>query len=284
MPHSGLFKSIVISLLSVWLAVFVLVPDVLVLAASFLKRNESGFVEPTLNLGNYLRLLDPVYLRVFGHSFGLALLATLLCLAVAYPFAFILARLRPALRPLMLTLVVVPFWTNSLVRTYAIRALLAAKGVMNNSLLALGLIDEPVRLLYTPSAVLVGMVYILLPFMILPLYSAIEKLDWRLVEAAADLGAGPWRRFYEVILPLTLPGIVAGSLLVFMPALGMFFVTDVLGGSREMLVGNFLKDQFLDARDWPFGAAASVVLIGLLFAFLGLYQASLKRFSPQEAE
>lgn len=281
MKHSGFFKTTVILLLSSWLAVFVLVPNALVLAASFLRRDESGFVEPAFNLGNYLRLLDPVYLRVFGHSFGLALLTTLLCLGAGYPFAFMLARLRPGLRPVLLTLVIVPFWTNSLVRTYAIRALLAAKGIVNNGLLAFGLIDEPVRLLYTPTAVLIGMVYVLLPFMILPLYSSIEKLDWRLVEAAADLGAGPLRRFGAVILPLTLPGIIAGSLLVFMPALGMFFITDVLGGSRGMLVGNFLKDQFLDARDWPFGAAASVVLIGLLFAFLALYQASLKRFSPE---
>lgn len=281
MKSSGFFKSAVIFLLSAWLAVFVLVPNLLVLAASFLKRDESGFVELTLNLGNYLRLLDPVYLRVFGHSFGLALLTTLLCLMLGYPFAFILARLRPGLRPVLLTLVIVPFWTNSLVRTYAIRALLAAKGIINNGLLALGLIDEPVRLLYTQSAVLIGMVYVLLPFMILPLYSAIEKLDWRLVEAAADLGAGPGRRFGSVILPLTLPGIIAGSLLVFMPSLGMFFITDVLGGSREMLVGNFLKDQFLDARDWPFGAAASMVLIGLLFGFLSLYRFSLKRFAPE---
>lgn len=281
MKSSGFFKSAVIFLLSAWLAVFVLAPNGLVLAASFLKRDESGFVELTLNLGNYLRLLDPVYLRVFGHSFGLALLTTLLCLMLGYPFAFILARLRPGLRPVLLTLVIVPFWTNSLVRTYAIRALLAAKGIINNGLLALGLIDEPVRLLYTQSAVLIGMVYVLLPFMILPLYSAIEKLDWRLVEAAADLGAGPGRRFGSVILPLTLPGIIAGSLLVFMPSLGMFFITDVLGGSREMLVGNFLKDQFLDARDWPFGAAASMVLIGLLFGFLSLYRFSLKRFAPE---
>jgi len=282
MKHSSVFKTSIILLLSSWLAVFVLMPNLLVLAASFLKREESGFVEPALNLGNYLRLLDPVYLRVFGHSFGLALLTTLLCLALGYPFAFILARLRPGLRPVLLTLVIVPFWTNSLVRTYAIRALLAAKGIGNNGLLALGLIDEPIRLLYTPAAVLIGMVYVLLPFMILPLYSAIEKLDWRLVEAAADLGAGPWRRLGAVILPLTLPGIIAGSLLVFMPALGMFFITDVLGGSREMLVGNFLKDQFLDARDWPFGAAASMVLIGLLFVFLAAYQFSLKRFGSEE--
>ncbi len=279
MRQPGFSKNFAILLLSSWLLLFVLVPNGLVLAASFLRRDESGFIDWSPTFGNYLRLLDPVYLRVFVHSLWLAFSTTAICLGLGYPFAYLLARLRPGLRPLLLALVVVPFWTNSLVRVYAIRAFLAAKGLVNNMLLALGLIDEPIRLLYTPSAVLIGMVYVLLPFMILPLYSSIEKLDHRLVEAAADLGAGPTQRFANVILPLTLPGIIAGSLLVFMPALGMFFITDVLGGSRELLAGNFLKDQFLDARDWPFGAAASMVLIGLLCLFLAAYAFSLKRFS-----
>jgi len=276
----NLFKHTAVGGLAAWLVLFVLVPNALVLAASVLRRDESGFIELSLTAGNYLRLLDPVYLRVFAHSLWLAGSATALCLVLGYPFAYWLAQLRPGLRPLLLTLVVVPLWTNSLVRVYAIRALLAAKGLMNNSLLALGLIDEPIRLLYTSSAVLIGMVYVLLPFMILPLYSSIEKLDRRLVEAAADLGAGPARRFVAVILPLTLPGVIAGSLLVFMPALGLFFITDVLGGSRDLLVGTLLKDQFLDARDWPFGAAASMVLTGLLCLFLAAYRASLKRYAP----
>jgi spermidine/putrescine transport system permease protein len=253
-----------------------------VLTASFLSRDETGFIQLSVTTHNYLRLLDPVDLRVFLHSLYLAFSTTVLCLLLGYPFAYSLARLPQSIRPLLLTLVVVPFWTNSLIRTYAIRSLLAAKGLMNNLLLALGLIDEPIRLLYTQQAVLIGMVYILLPFMILPLYSAIEKLDYRLVEAAADLGAGPMRRFSSIILPLTLPGIIAGSVLVFMPALGMFFITDVLGGARELLMGNLLKDQFLDARDWPFGAAASMVLIGLLCLFLGLYAFSVQRFSTEE--
>jgi spermidine/putrescine transport system permease protein len=279
MPQTSPFKTVALSLLATWLVLFVLIPNALVLAASFLQRDESGFVQATFNLNNYLRLLDPVYLRVFIHSVWLALASTLACLMLGYPFAYLIARQSAQLRPLLLTLVVVPFWTNSLVRTYAIRALLAAKGFMNNGFIALGLIDEPIRLLYTPAAVLIGMVYVLLPFMVLPLYSAVEKLDYRLVEAAADLGAGPLRRFTHVILPLTLPGIIAGSLLVFIPTLGLFFITDVLGGARDLLVGNVLKDQFLDARDWPFGAAASMVLIGLLCLFLAAYAYSLRRFA-----
>ena len=282
MRQANFFKTSVILLLSFWLAVFVLMPNLLVLAASFLGRDESGFINPSFGFGNYLRLFDPIYLQVFGHSLGLALLTTLTCLGLGYPFAYYLAQFRPSLRPVLLTLVIVPFWTNSLVRTYAIRSLLAAKGLVNNALIASGLIDEPVRLLYTRSAVLIGMVYILLPFMILPLYSAIEKLDRRLVEAAADLGAGRLQRFWHVTLPLTLPGVIAGSVLVFMPALGLFYIADVLGGSRNLLVGNFLKDQFLDARDWPFGAAASMVLIGLLFLFLSAYAYSLKRFAAKD--
>ena len=284
MKHPKVFKTSIILLLSAWLVVFVLVPNLLVLGASFLSRDESGFIQLSPGFGNYARLFDPIYLRIFGHSLWLAGLTTLVCLGLGYPFAFCLAQFRPSVRPVLLTLVIVPFWTNSLVRTYAIRSLLAAKGLLNNLLIALGLIDEPIRLLYTGTAVLIGMVYILLPFMILPLYSAIEKLDHRLVEAAADLGAGRWRRFWQVTLPLTLPGIVAGSVLVFMPALGLFFIADVLGGSRDLLVGNFLKEQFLDARDWPFGAAASVALIGLLFLFLAAYGHSRKRFAAEERQ
>jgi spermidine/putrescine transport system permease protein len=279
--QADFFKTSIILLLSAWLVLFVLVPNLLVLAASFMSRDESGFIKFTPGFGNYLRLFDPIYLRVFGHSLGLALLTTLVCLGLGYPFAYFLAQCRPGLRPVLLTLVIVPFWTNSLVRTYAIRSLLAAKGLLNTMLVSLGVIDEPVRLLYTRSAVLIGMVYVLLPFMILPLYSAIEKLDHRLVEAAADLGAGRLRRFWQVTLPLTLPGVIAGSILVFMPALGLFFIADVLGGSRELLIGNFLKDQFLDARDWPFGAAASMVLIGFLLLFLAAYGFSLKRFAAE---
>jgi spermidine/putrescine transport system permease protein len=271
-----------VGLLPLWLALFTLLPTLLVVAVSFLRRDEAGLIAPLLTADNYLRLLDPIYLKVFGHSLGMAGIATVLALIVAYPFAFLLARVKAGWRPVLLTLVIIPFWTNSLVRVYAVRSLLAAKGAMNNALLALGLIDEPVRLLYTGTAVTLGLVYVLLPFMILPLYSSFEKLDRRLVEAAADLGAGRLATFWHVIIPLTAPGIAAGSLLVFLPALGMFYVTDVLGGGRELLIGNFLKDQFLDARDWPFGAAASLIVIALLFLFLGAYALTRRRLAPGE--
>lgn len=275
-------RILVIGLLPLWLILFTLLPMLLVVAVSFLRRDEAGLIAPALTLDNYLRLLDPIYLKVFGHSLWMAAVATLLALAVAYPFAYRLSRVRAGWRPVLLTLVIIPFWTNSLVRVYAVRSLLAAKGAMNQLLLALGLIDEPVRLLYTGTAVILGLVYVLLPFMILPLYSSFEKLDRRLIEAASDLGAGRLATFWHVIVPLTAPGIAAGSLLVFLPALGMFYVTDVLGGGRELLIGNFLKDQFLDARDWPFGAAASLVVIALLFLFLSAQALARRHLAPGE--
>ena len=264
-------------LLPLWLLLFTLLPTLMVLAVSMLSRDEAGFIAFIPTLENYRRLLDPIYLKVFTDSLLMAALATLLCLLIAYPFAWRLSRVDRRWRPVLLTLVIIPFWTNSLVRVYAIRSLLAAKGALNSLLLALGLIDEPVRLLYSGWAVSIGLVYVLLPFMILPLYSSFEKLDPRLIEAAADLGASPLARFRHVIVPLTLPGIAAGCLLVFLPALGLFYVTDVLGGARNLMIGALLKDQFLDARDWPFGAAASLVVIGLLFLFLALYRLAQRR-------
>jgi len=259
-------------LLPVWLLLFTLIPMMMVLVVSVLTRDETRFIDPVVTLENYQRLLDPVYLRVFIDSVTMAGLSTLACLCLAYPFAYLLSRATQAWRPVLLTLVIVPFWTNSLVRIYAIRSLLAAKGALNSVLLAQGWINEPVRLLYTGWAVGLGLIYVLLPFMILPLYSSFEKLDRRLIEAAADLGAGRWAIFRHVILPLTAPGIVAGCLLVFLPALGLFYVTDILGGAHNLMIGALLKDQFLEARDWPFGSAASLIMILLLFVLLGIYR------------
>ena len=259
-------------LLPAWLLLFTLIPMLMVLVVSVLTRDETRFIDPVVTLENYRRLLDPVYLTVFIDSVTMAGLSTLACLCLAYPFAYLLSRATQAWRPVLLTLVIVPFWTNSLVRIYAIRSLLAAKGALSSVLLALGWINEPVRLLYTGWAVGLGLIYVLLPFMILPLYSSFEKLDRRLIEAAADLGAGRWAIFRHVILPLTAPGIVAGCLLVFLPALGLFYVTDILGGAHNLMIGALLKDQFLEARDWPFGSAASLIMILLLFVLLGIYR------------
>lgn len=282
MKDRSLFKTLAVTLTVGWLAVFVIVPNLLTLAAGFLTRGEPEFVLPIPTLKNYVRLLDPAFFEIFLDSVRLALCTTLLCLLVGYPFAYILARLSPARRRLGLLLVIIPFWTNSLIRTYALIAILNVNGLLNAALAGLGLISEPVEILYTNTAVFIGFTYTLLPFMILPLYASIEKLDHRLIEAARDLGAGSFQTFFRVSLPLTLPGIIAGSMLVFLPALSMFYVPDILGGAKSLLVGNFIRNQFLVARDWPFGAAASVLLTVIMGLMLYGYWVCQKRVRKAE--
>lgn len=271
------FKLVAIGALWFWLMAFALLPNLLVAVASLLTRGDNEFVAFTLTLSSYRRLLDPLYLDVLLDSLWLAAATTTLCLLLGYPFAYLLTRTSSRWRPLLLLLVIVPFWTSSLVRTYAIMIVLKTQGLLNQALLGLGLIAEPLELLYTETAVILGMLYTLLPFMILPLYAALEKLDHRLIEAARDLGAGKITIFLRIVIPLTLPGIIAGSLLTFLPGLGMFYVADLLGGAKTLLVGNLIRDQFLSARDWPFGAAASVLLTLLMGLLLWGYYLSARR-------
>ena len=257
-----------------WLAAFALIPNVMVVAASLLERGDRDFIRFALSLESYRRLLDPLYLRVLWNSLYLAAFSTLTCLAMGYPFAYLLARVPRRYSRLLLLLVIIPFWTSSLIRTYAIIIILKTRGVVNNLLLWTGLIQAPLELLHNDLAIFIGLVYTLLPFMVLPLYAAIEKLDPLLVEAARDLGAGWLKTFARVVIPLTLPGIVAGSMLVFLPALGMFYIPDLLGGARTLLVGSLIRNQFLAARDWPFGAALSVVLTAVMTLLLLVYARS----------
>ena len=268
--HNG-FRNGAIALILGWLTLFVFLPNLMIIGVSFLTRDESELIAPLFTLSNYGRLLDPLYFEVLLHSLWLALLATSICLLVGYPFAWLLAHLPARIRPLLLFLVVVPFWTNSLIRTYALKVLLGTRGLINGWLLDLGLIERPLQMMYTEVAVIIGLVYVLLPFMVLPLYSSIEKLDGRLLEAARDLGANSWQRLVRIILPLTLPGIIAGCLLVFLPAMGMFYVSDLLGGAKHLLIGNLIKTQFLNSRDWPFGAAISVMLTVLMALLVYCY-------------
>ncbi|MEB8285219.1 spermidine/putrescine ABC transporter permease PotB [Aeromonas veronii] len=268
--HNG-FRNGAIALILGWLTLFVFLPNLMIIGVSFLTRDESELIAPLFTLSNYGRLLDPLYFEVLLHSLWLALLATSICLLVGYPFAWLLAHLPTRIRPLLLFLVVVPFWTNSLIRTYALKVLLGTRGIINSWLLDLGLIERPLQMMYTEVAVIIGLVYVLLPFMGLPLYSSIEKLDGRLLEAARDLGANGWQRLVRIILPLTLPGIIAGCLLVFLPAMGMFYVSDLLGGAKHLLIGNLIKTQFLNSRDWPFGAAISVMLTVLMALLVYCY-------------
>ncbi|MBM3843096.1 MAG: ABC transporter permease [Verrucomicrobia bacterium] len=259
----GTLAWLLLAPLLAWLALFVVVPALLLLGCSLGERDEFGQVLWGFSLENYARLLDPVYLRIFLRSLGFAALTTGLCLLIGYPVAYQIARAAPRVRELLLLLVMVPFWTSFLVRTYAWMAILREEGLLNALVAWLQPAWAPLGLLYTPAAVVTGLVYSYLPFLILPVYASVEKLDGALIEAAHDLGAGPWRVFPAVILPLTLPGIAAGVTLVFVPAVAMFAVTDLLGGARVPLIGNVIQNQFLQARDWPFGAALGVALLGL---------------------
>ena len=264
-------QNCIIALIVGWLGLFVLIPNAMIIVTSFLTRDEANLIDMVFTLDNYQRLLDPLYAKVLLHSFYMALVATLLCLVIGYPFAYIVAKMPQRWRPFMLFLVIVPFWTNSLIRTYGLKIVLGTQGIFNKFLLALDIIDKPIRIMYTESAVMIGLVYILLPFMILPLYSAIEKLDHTYIEAARDLGANKIQTLIKVVLPLTMPGIIGGCLLVLLPALGMFYISDLLGGAKNLLIGNVIKSQVLNARDWPFGAATSIALTIAMAVMLYAY-------------
>ncbi|MEZ3498260.1 spermidine/putrescine ABC transporter permease PotB [Pantoea sp. KPR_PJ] len=264
------FQNGVTALIVGWLVLFVLLPNLMIFITSFLTRDDAHVVRMAFTLSNYTRLLDPLYGEVLLHSLNMAAIATLCCLLLGYPFAWCLTKLPERLRPLMLFLLIVPFWTNSLIRIYGLKIFLSTRGWLNEFLLWLGVIETPFRIMYTPQAVILGLIYILLPFMVLPLYSSLEKLDRACLEAARDLGASKVQTFFRIILPLTLPGIVAGCLLVFIPAMGLFYVADLMGGAKNLLIGNIIKSQFLNIRDWPFGAATSIVmtlLMGLMLLF-----------------
>ena len=245
----------------VWLVVFFLLPLAYLLAVSFAQRSPYGTVQWILGLGNYGRAFQPLYLEIYWRSFTIALLTTALCAVLSYPVAYTLAlRVSARWKSTLLLLVVIPFWTSFLIRTYAWMVILRAEGLINNLLLDLHLIHEPLRLLYTPLAVLIGLVYGELPFMILPLYAVLERMDRSLLEAAQDLGANRWRTFWKVTLPLSAPGLVAGGMLVFIASLGAFITPDLLGGARTLLVGNLIQNQFAVVRDQPFGSAVAFLL------------------------
>ena len=265
------FQKITVAIIFSWLIFFVLIPNLLVLTVSFLTRDGSDFYALPFTLDNYGNLFNPLYAQVVWNSLYMSGIATIICLLIGYPFAFMVSKINPKYRPFLLFLVVLPFWTNSLIRIYGMKVFLGVKGVLNTMLMDMGILSEPMRILNTEVAVIIGLVYLLLPFMILPLYSAIEKLDGRLLEAARDLGANAVQRFFRVILPLTMPGIVAGCLLVLLPAMGMFYVADLLGGAKVLLVGNVIKSEFLISRNWPFGSAISIGLTILMALLIFVY-------------
>jgi putrescine transport system permease protein len=293
--HSLVGKRLVIGVPLVWLLLFFVIPFLIVFKISFswMQPIQPGYAPlfawveetqrfmATLNLSNYQVLWqDSLYLSTFLYSVKVAAISTVFCLLVGYPMAYAIARCEPSTRNLFLMLIILPFWTSFLLRVYAWVGLLKTNGVINNTLLALGLIDQPLTLLYTDFAVYIGIVYSYLPFMILPLFANLEKHDHTLLEAAADLGASPMKAFFKVTLPLSVPGIVAGCLLVFIPAVGEFVIPSLLGRTDQLMIGTVLSAQFFSARNWPVASAVAIVLLLMLLLPILLFQ----RYQRRELE
>jgi spermidine/putrescine transport system permease protein len=267
---------------------FFALPLALMLVFSFAQRSTYGGIKPIEDLGaylasgafldNYRRSLEPIYLQIYWRSLWLAVVTTVLCLVVSYPIAYYVAVLAPRRwKSTLLALVVIPFWTSFLIRTYAWMLILRSEGLVNTALAGLGVVHQPLPLLYNTFAVMIGLVYGELPFMILPLYASLEKLDLSLLEAGNDLGANQVSTFFRVTVPLTMPGIVAGVVLVFIPSIGQFVVSDLLGGAKTVLVGNLIQNQFAVARNKPFGAAVAFELTLLVLLLLWSYAAWARR-------
>lgn len=272
------WRSLVIGFPYIWLAVFFLVPFLIVFKISFadplisqppftalLDWSQSGLNMIHITLDNYRFLFeDNLYVISYLKSIWVAGLSTLLCLIIGYPMAYAIARATPSWRMILLLLVILPFWTSFLLRVYAWMGMLSTHGLVNNLLLTLGVVDEPLKILYTDVAVYLGIVYSYLPFMILPLYATLERIDYALVEAASDLGASPFQAFIDITLPISRPGIVAGCLLVFIPALGEYVIPALLGGPDSLMIGRQLFNEFYDNRDWPVASAVATIMLIIL--------------------
>lgn len=261
-----------VSPVTLWLILLVAIPLIYVGVMSFCSIDNYYNVTYQFTLDNFKRLLDPDYMLIYGQSILIAFLTTVICIVIGYPFAYIIARSKSKHKKLLYMLVIIPFWTNSLIRIYGWRTFLGTNGWLNMILTNLGLVNEPVQFLYRISTTVFGMVYCLIPFMILPLYTAIEKLDTSLLEASSDLGAKPVKTFLNVILPLTSSGIFSGSIMVFIPCLGYFFVSDILGGGNSDVIGNLIERQFQSGNNWPLGAALSIILIIVTLILVTIYQ------------
>lgn len=251
---------------------FVAGPLIYMVVLSFQTRAEVWGVVNRFTLDNYKNILDSVYLQTFWESIKLAFTSTLLIAAIGYPFGYFMAKLSAKWKKIVMLLLMIPFWTSSLIRLYGWIIIFRANGTLDSVLIALGLIKTPLKLLYTYPAVVVGMVYALLQFMILAVYSSAEKMDWSLVEAARDLGATPMKAFLTVTLKLTMPGLLSGVILTFIPSMGLFFIADILGGNKVVLVGSLIQDQLMKAHNWPFAAALSVILMVLTSLMISLYK------------
>ena len=254
-----------------WLLIFTLIPMGIVVYYSFLTRGPWGTILYEFSFDSYVQIVDPLFLKVFGRSLKLAALTVAICLAAGYMIAYWIAFYGGKHKNLLMFLVILPFWTSYLVRIYAWIALLSDHGLINNFLISLHLIDEPITMLHNETAVLIGLVYTYLPFMILPLYASLEKLDRSVLEAAADLGATAKERFLQITLPLTKGGMLSGSVLVFTPALGEYLIPELLGGAKAMMIGKFIALKFLGLRHWPLGSAYSLLLLAMTLVLLYIY-------------
>jgi spermidine/putrescine transport system permease protein len=248
---------------NLYLFFFMILPLILVVILSFLSRGTYGEVKFAFNTANYVRLFDPIYGKILLYSLAVGLGTTVITILVGYPLAYYIARSPARERSLLLFLILLPFWTNFVIRIYAWIMILRGGGFLDTIVQTLHIAQKPLGILYSPTAVMIGMVYEFLPFMVLPLYTSLEKIENSLLEAAADLGAPPWRTFLRITLPLSVPGMIAGTILVFIPAMGMFVIPDLMGGAKTILIGNVIRNQFLTSRDWPFGAAASMILMAM---------------------
>jgi putrescine transport system permease protein len=286
-------RGLVVVLPYLWLLLFFVAPFVIVLKISFSdidlaippykplwQWTEKNALAVTVNFNNYAFLFtDALYIKALLNSLKVAFVSSVICLIIGYPMAYGIARSAPARRNILLLLVILPFWTSLLLRVYAWIGLLKANGVINNVLMWLGLIHEPLNMLYTPFAMYVGIVYSYLPFLILPLYANLEKMDWQLLEAAEDLGCKPWQAFYKITLPLSRNGILAGSMLVFIPAVGEFVIPALLGGPNALMIGRVLWDEFFSNRAWPVASAVAILMLMLLVPFMMWYQSVQSRES-----
>jgi spermidine/putrescine transport system permease protein len=262
---------VTVSPVTLWMLLLIGLPLLYVLFLSFMSTDGYSVVYK-FSVQNYTKLIDTMYMKIYINSMIIAFFSTLFCIILAYPFAYKMAKAQGKTKVFMMIFLMIPFWTNSLIRLYGWRTLLGKSGVFSSVLQAIGIVNSPVEMLYTRGAVLLGMVYILFPFMVLPLYAAIDKLDWSLLEASSDLGAKRAKTFMKITLPLTSSGIFAGSIMVFIPTLGFYFVSDIMGGGNQQLIGNLIETQFNSGNNWPLGSSLSIGLILLTLILVGIYK------------
>ena len=263
-------RSIALLVMYLWIILFSFIPMLMILITSFLSKDSMHLITLPFTLDNYTHLFSSSFANIVGRSVMIAAFTTVCCLVLAYPFSYLLIKTKH--QSTLLILIIIPFWTSSLVRTYSLLSLLKFKGLVNALLLKLHLIDKPLAMLYSNAAVIGGLVYTLFPFMVLPLFTQMERFDFRLIEAGKDLGASRWALFFRIFLPNTFPGVAAGCIMVFLPAMTLFYIPNILGGARSVLIGNLIQNQFLVLENWPEGAATSVILTLSLILFYVIYR------------